>query len=58
MYYIGTWDDPVAALREYLSIKDSLQAGIDPQKLRSFSHHPAQYFNQSVDLLRSVVQMT
>ena len=29
-YYLGTGDDPVATLQEYLSIKDSLQAGIAP----------------------------
>lgn len=33
MYYFGTWGNPEAALREYLSIKESLQAGIDPRKL-------------------------
>jgi len=35
MYYFGCWDDPKAALREYLEIKESLQAGIDPRKLSS-----------------------
>lgn len=32
MYYFGTWTDPDAALREYLSIKEELQAGIDPRR--------------------------
>lgn len=32
VWYFGTWSDPQGALREYLEIKDSLQAGIDPRK--------------------------
>lgn len=35
VYYFGTWSDPDGALREYLSIKEELQAGIDPRR------HPA-----------------
>ena len=32
MYDFGRWDNPGAALQEYLLIKDSLQVGIDPPK--------------------------
>jgi integrase len=35
IYYFGTWDDPDGALREYLAIKEELQAGIDPRKERT-----------------------
>jgi len=32
IYYFGTWDDPEGALREYLEIRDELQAGSDPRQ--------------------------
>ncbi|SFJ26741.1 tyrosine-type recombinase/integrase [Planctomicrobium piriforme] len=32
IYYFGSWEDPDGALREYLAIKEELQAGIDPRK--------------------------
>lgn len=31
LYYFGTWSNPDEALREYLAIKDELQAGFDPR---------------------------
>ena len=34
MFDFGTWSDPGGALREYLGIREELQAGIDPRKQR------------------------
>src|SRR6056297_2513451 len=31
LHYFGSWDDPIAALNEWLAVRDQLMAGVDPK---------------------------